>query len=582
MTSSLENDPASLAARGREALAGRQPDLAESFFRRSLALDGSDASVLADLGRALNNLRRHGDAEHAFRAALEAQPGNADLHFFLGHVLRAQGRLDDAQVQLEQACQLDASMVRARQALAGVVAERGDLPRAVDLYRLALELAPEHWPTRLNLAGVLEVSGRGDEAAVEYQTILADVPDQVDAHLAYASLMLSRGDVSAAAEHFAQTLALTPDNEPAIAGLASAHELRNDIEAGWRLVAPLIDSGRASADVRHAAARLLRRQGNHEWALTLLEPLPRDASLGWSQRPQLYFTLGEIHDELGDADAAFENFRRANALSGATTFDPERHRNEVDRSIAAFGAAASNRRIPARDPFPVFIVGMPRSGTSLVEQILATHSLVHAGGERVELPRVAAQLRREPELTDSSLIDAASQYRRRYGPVPDAVAAMTDKLPVNFMHLGLIERLFPNARVIHCRRHPLDTMLSIYFQNFNPLSQPFASDLEHIAAWYDQYTRLMAHWRSVLQLPLIEIDYEDLVARQEPVTRELLGFLALPWEENCLRFFDTPRDVTTASYAQVRKPMYSTSVGRHRRYSSHLGSLVQRYDLADS
>jgi tetratricopeptide (TPR) repeat protein len=590
MTADGPDEASTLAASAREALAQRRPEVAEGLLRRALAIEPDNAALHADLGRALNNLRRHADAESAFRRCLALRPHDADIHFYLGHVLRAQDRLTEAQVELETACSLDPGVARPWQALAGVVAGRGDLARAIELYRRAVELAPGHWPTRLNLAGVLEVSGRGDEAAAEYDELLTLAPDQADVHLAYASLLQSRGDIGAAAVHFERALALSGANQQAIAGLASVHEIRGAVDKGWRLVAPIIDAGGAGPDLRHIGARLLRRQGEHARALALLEPLRSDPQLGWSQRPQLYYTLGEIHDELGDAKAAFESVTRANELWGVKDFDPDRHRGQVDQAIAFFGSSPARALVRAapRDPVPVFIVGMPRSGTSLVEQILASHSRVHAGGERLDLPRVAAELARDAcaveayprgllSLEGGMLDRAADRYRELYGAVSPGAAVTTDKLPANFLHLGLIELLMPNARVIHCRRHPLDTMVSIYFQNFHPHSQPFASDLAHIAAYFEQYERLMAHWRSALELPLFELDYEQLVAEQEPVTRQLLEFLGLPWEAGCLRFFDTRREVTTASYAQVRRPVYSTSVGRHQRYLPFLGDLAERF-----
>jgi len=228
-------------------------------------------------------------------------------------------------------------------------------------------------------------------------------------------------------------------------------------------------------------------------------------------------------------------------------------------------------------------VGMPRSGTTLVEQIIASHPRAFGAGELGDIGQIAQAMPRLLGLGGSypgclreasvAGMDAiAEKHLGRLGEMAPGALRVADKMPGNFQHLGLINLLFPGARVIHCTRHPMDTCFSIYATRLSP-QHPYANDLEDIAFYYGQYRRIMAHWRTVVDLPMLEVRYEDLVANQEARTRELIAFLGLEWDEACLRFHETKRVVTTASVDQVKRAMYDTSIGRWKRYERHLGPL---------
>jgi hypothetical protein len=224
---------------------------------------------------------------------------------------------------------------------------------------------------------------------------------------------------------------------------------------------------------------------------------------------------------------------------------------------------------------------MPRSGTSLVEQILSTHPGVYGAGELTAIDQFARHLGDAtgdayPQSAlhlDQATIDAAArQYLAALQDLAPSAIRVTDKMPGNFLHLGLIQLLFPGARVIHCRRDPLDTCLSCYFQQFNQ-GQTFSYDLSDLGHHYRQYQRLMRHWQSVISLPMLDVHYEDLVADQEAMSRKMLEFCGLDWTDECMRFYESKRYVATASYDQVRQPIYHKSVGRWRHYERYLGPL---------
>jgi hypothetical protein len=250
----------------------------------------------------------------------------------------------------------------------------------------------------------------------------------------------------------------------------------------------------------------------------------------------------------------------------------------------------------------VFIVGMPRAGKTLVEQILATHPKVYGSGELSYMNAVVAELNRsspmqrdpiqrlEGELrsvVDLSVVHRASvdkvtrDYIQRTASRAGSAAVVTDKFALNYFHLGLISLMFPKAKVLHCSRHPFDTCLSCYFQSWTG-SYHFSHDLRNLALFYKDYQRLMAHWRSVLDLPILDVVYEKVVEDQEGQTRRMLEFLGLPWDERCLRFYETDRSAQLVNQEQVRKPMYRSALARYRNYQKHTGALAEVFGPPES
>ena len=241
---------------------------------------------------------------------------------------------------------------------------------------------------------------------------------------------------------------------------------------------------------------------------------------------------------------------------------------------------------------PVFIVGVPRSGTSLVEQILSSHSDVFGAGELTWVGVVASSIQDNlktdthypeciQELTKSNINGLAEQYLRYLHTLANNESRITDKMPNNFLHLGLIHILFPNARIIHCRRDPRDTCVSIYTEYF-PDGLPYSYNLLKLGAFYKQYERIMDHWRTVIGAGLIiDIDYENLVKNQEEESRRLVKFIGLDWDDSCMDFYRKKRRVNTVSNLQVKKPMYSSSIGRWKHYEKYLQTLDQGFKYWD-
>ena len=314
----------------------------------------------------------------------------------------------------------------------------------------------------------------------------------------------------------------------------------------------------------------------------------RNPTLAQKDLAEAHLAVAGIYDSRGLVHQAFPYFAAGNEIkSRRSQYRPEIHTQFTDRIVSVFDGTLFDRMRPfgVHNRLPLFVIGMPRSGTTLVEQILASHSRIVGAGELHDIGNIAGTIRQRaqvPEFFPESTLAlssvmapefAESYLERISGLGPDA-SRVTDKMPDNYQFLGLIALLLPDARIIHCRRDPLDTCLSCYLTNFAG-EMGFARNLAHLGACYRDYERLMDHWRRVLPLPILDVQYEELVRDQERVSRDMVNFAGLEWEESCLEFYRTKRPVSTASTQQVRRPIYTSSIGRAQAYADYLAPLIE-------
>ncbi len=522
-------------------------EFAYKTYRQVLAQYPEHPLALHYLGLVAQQVGRGMDAEKLLRRSIELAPDDPRTHNHLGQVLVSQGRLSDAIASFRRALQVDATHADSANNLANALAESGEATAAIDLYRRLLESQPRSAAVLYNLANALKNDRDFEQAAAHYAKAIECQPTHLLAHLNLAMLSEQMGRFEAAADHYLAVLQQAPDHSRALSALLS------------------IPGYEPEAAQVQAATRLLAGK-----------------DLESEERVRLHSGVGKYLDRRQEFDQAFDHFTAANSVLSrrCAPYDPRETTEQFDRIIRTFSADYF-AKLPARaaqgEHF-IFIVGMPRSGTTLTEQILASHPAVYSAGESRALPELVKGFGHAyPEALDGMPAAQLDESARRYQSAieqhatPDAQRVI-DKLHLNFMQLGLIATLFPGARVIHCQRDPLDTGLSCFIERFD-LQRDFTSNLLSFGHYFLQYQRLMRHWRAVLPLRMRELQYETLISNQEEQTRALLAYLDLPWDSRCLQFHTTPSVVRTPSRWQVRQAMYTSSIGRWRNYAAHLQPL---------
>ena len=581
--SKAPNDPDALHLLGLVALDQGDAARATELIRQAIALLPRFAGAHSSLGNALRAGGHAAEAEQCYRRAIELDPRWAPALNNLGLLLHERGDFDAAANHCRRAVDLAPRLAEAHNNLGNALRGLRRFEAAESALRRAVELEPTA-ARETNLGHVLADLGRTDEAEQRYRDALERTPEYAPALHGLGVRLYQRGEVAAAIEYFRRAAQRDPS-------LASAwHDLGVALRASGRIDAALEAFRRTiEVDPNHAEAyRDLAvcgglAAGGPQFASAA--SLAADANRPLEQRAAALFALGKTFDDAGRYDEAFAAYQAANRdyreyLAGCgVRFDPEVLRRNVDAAIERH--TRSHLAVVATwgnpSECPVFIVGMPRSGTTLVEQIVASHSQVFGAGERTEIGSIAVECASALAAGDRRFIRRrADRHIEWLGSLGGAAARVVDKLPDNVFQLGVIATLFPGARVICCWRDPRDLCLSCYFQRFAGDRLPFSYDLEDCATRFIETSRLAAHWASVLPLRWHDVWYEDVIANLEGESRRLIAFLGLEWELRCLEFHRTPRVVTTASAWQVRQPLYDRSVGRWRNYRRHLAPLLER------
>jgi len=555
---------------GRAARALREGRLAdvESLCIRAIE-SGVDVVQALDL-RAAVALHR-GDQAAAvdlLGQAVTRDPANPGMRYNLASLLHKMGRYDEAIGHYREVVTLDPNAVGVlfEMALALIDAKRG--AEAVPHLRAVMIAAP-HVPDAYFQSGTVDLeSGRHREALDHYHRTLRCQPDYVKAHINSAVMYRELERVEESLRATSTALVLEPADGHLYNNLGMMLKEQGDDERNRRLFEHAVALVPGNADFQYSLAMVGRFvPGDHR--LDGLEKLlAATPETDGGALTNLHFSLGKAYEDLGDFDRSFAHQEKGNRLRRASlSYDEERVLGGFGRIAAAFPADAVESRPGEGYPSeaPIFILGMPRSGSTLIEQILASHPRVFGAGE---LPTLATLVNEACDDMEKLTSDDYRAIGRRYveqvrrrSPGHDRIV---DKQTENFRLIGVIRRALPNARIIHSRRDPIDTCLSIYSKLFSS-EMGFAYDLGEIGRYWRGYAGLMEHWRMVLPPgAMLEIDYETMVADQEGQTRRLLEYCGLEWHEGCLSFHQTRRAVRTASSQQVKRPMYKTSVGRWR------------------
>ena len=594
------------------------PEEAVASFRRALSLKPDNAVAHYNLGNTFKEQGKLDEAVDCYRRALNSKPDYAEAHYNLGNTLKEQGKLDEAVACYRRALALKPDYAAAYNNLGNTLKGLGKLDEAVVCFRRALALKPDDAVAYNNLGSIFKDQGSLDEASACFQRALALEPDFAQAHYALGITLKAQGKPDEAIACFRRALSLQPDfaealndqgiilndeskPDEAAACFRRALSLKPDFaEAHHNLGIVFGESGKlndAGACFRKALllkpdyARAYKnlssivRYAEIDDDVHAMEDLYNKEDLPDADRVDLGFALGKVYEDIGDYDRSFKFIREANSLKRKSyqySIEDDHHLFARIKQTFSPEFFAAHHGSGNQDGTPIFIIGMPRSGTTLVEQILASHPLVFGAGELAVLETLgngictggaAAQF---PECLLDQAREAfarmGSYYIEKIRKYSKDAEHITDKLPNNFLRVGLIKTILPNAKIIHCKRNPMDTCFSIFKKDFTGI-HGYANDMVELGRYYNLYQDLMAHWEKVLPGFIYTVRYEELISDQQNQTRNLLGYCGLPWDEACLAFHKTARRVSTVSLAQVRQPIYKDSVELWQRYEKQLEPL---------
>jgi tetratricopeptide (TPR) repeat protein len=600
---------------------GRRED-AVAHYQRAVALAPGMVDAQFGLAACLQALGRHADAVACYEAILAVDPAHPEANFGLATLFVELDRADEAIVRYRAALTADADFAEASYGLGTLLMQRGEVEEAASCFRQALDVDAEYIDAWVALGRALQRLERDDEAMAAYRAAIDVEPDRATAHYGIATILSRKHRDAEAIEHFQLALAREPEHVQSIVGMAGAlistGRHAEAIGLCRKAIAIQPDFARAMSalsvalseigDIEQAvtvsrrAVALTPNRPEFCYVLTQLAKvrrgdqvldaleamLPRAASLSPRERCWLHFALAKAYDDIGERDLGFAQLLEGNAVK-------RRHAeyNEAStlgamqriRDVFNVELMATHQGLGDRSMLPVFIVGMPRSGTSLLEQMLASHPAVFGAGERPELPRAVDRLTERvgalpfPEavwtLAGEELRQIGAAYVETLRPLAPDARRITDKMPLNFQFAGFIHLILPNAPIIHIIRDPVDTCLSCFSKLFS-IGQHFSYDLGDLGRFHHAYQRLMAYWRAVLPARvLLEVHYERLVDDFATEARRIVAHCGLPWDDACLEFHKTSRPVRTASVAQVRQPLYRSSVGRWRPDAALLRPLLE-------
>ncbi|HTB17304.1 MAG TPA: tetratricopeptide repeat protein [Bryobacteraceae bacterium] len=557
-------------------------DAAVEMIRKAIAINPNEAAYHSNLGTILQAQAKFDEAVACFERALALSPEWAEVHSNLGNVLQTQGKFEEAAACQQRALSLKPDCAEAWSNLGIVRQAQGQLKDAVACYESALALKPDYADAHNNLGNALTTLDKLDDAVAHYERALMLKPDWAYAHNNLGNVLAIQNSIEDAQAHYERAIFLKPD-------YANAHNnLGNILKELGRFEAAMAHYGRAIAiQPDYAEAHLNRTEiksfepGDAD--LAALEALAGTNELSAHKALHIHFALGKALDDVGDYPRAWEHLLAGNALKRRQIHYDEKAVFQLSRRIFSVFDRSLFQQFEGQGDHssaPVFVVGMPRSGSTLIEQILSSHPQIHGAGELTALEKMQlAYPEQIPQLDGAGLRRLGQWYLACLPQVNSGKVRIVDKLLGNVWRIGLIRLMLPNARIIHITRSPMDTCVSCYSKLFT-FGLYFSYDLAELGRHYRVYSELMGHWRSVLPAgAMLDVAYEDVVDDLEGQARRLIDYCGLPWDDRCIGFHQSSRPVRTASAVQVRRPLYRSSVQRWRRYENGLGPLLDA--LAD-
>lgn len=571
-------------------------DEAETAHRQAIALDPQLPEAYNNLGEILRHLDRSDEAERALRRAIALQPHYPEALVNLAVALKTQGKLREAEATCRQAIALKPAYAQAYNNLGNILLDRGNLDDSERVLRQAITLKPHFAEALSNLGNTLREQGRLAEAEAAYRQAITLRPDKAETHYNLGIVLAAQHRLTQAEAAYRHAIALKPDFADAHNNLAGTLKYLGLFAEARRRLKQALHLSPQNASYLLNLTELKRFVPDDPDLATMEKVAQSIKTLSVKQQIDLHFALAKAYEDVERRDDAIRHLLAGNALKHRQIhYDEAAALCGLQRILEVFTPELVQTLQGRGDTssVPVFIVGMPRSGTTLIEQILASHPQVFAAGELPNLNLVAASMGAMaacPLPFPDMMPHLSGQHLRRVGAryvgeisrlAPDATH-VTDKLPSNFRFAGLIHLALPNARIIHAVRDPLDTCMSCFSKLFAD-GQLQTYDLAELGRYYRHYRALMQHWRQVLPAGrILDVRYEDVVADLEGQARRIIAYCNLKWDDRCLAFHETERPVHTASAVQVREPIYRSAVGRAQPYMPFLQPLLATLSEPDN
>jgi len=573
-----------LEGMGLALLADKKAADASEFLVKAAAAAPRRSKTRIALARALAESGHYAESEKAIKEAFVLNPDQAELN--KAEIALAEGELESAEKILRGILSSKPDHVKALRMLGSIAVEATRFRPARKMLERVVELQPGYVPGWNDLANLFMKQDRYDKAMEAVQRALELDPKMVQSWIIKGNILTRAQRHEESLDAYRQALEISPQSAGALSQVGHVLKTIGRQEESIEAFRKCIRAHPGFGEAYWSLANLKTFEFSAE-EVDVMERMVTDDSLGDEARVNFFLSLGKHYDNQKDYDRAFEYYRSGNDLRREhEVYDPVQTQVVHDRIIEVFSSEFLREREGwgDPDPSPILIVGLPRSGSTLIEQILASHSMVEGTMELPDLSRVIGELSRQSprgveypaavKNVDRAGVSAMGQaYIESTMRYRTGKAYFIDKMPNNFSSIGFLHLILPNAKVIDARRHPLDSCLGSYKQLFFK-GQSFTYEQFELGHYYLEYRRIMDHWSEVLPGKVLEMQYEQLVQDQENQTRRLLEHCGLPWEDQCLRFYETDRAINTASSEQVRQPIYTKAINFWRNYESHLGELI--------
>jgi len=559
--------------------------------KKAISINPDQAVAYSLLGSACVNLGKFDETIDALETANRLLPDNTKILNNLSNMFYAAGKFDDAERCYQQVLDIDTNYPQSNFGMANCRLAQCLWGEAVQYFQKAYSAMSDSYDINMSLGKAYVNLACLDEAyeCIERAAGLTDSPGIAYYELGHIAQL--RGELESANELINKSLKYDSENTNALAERAEINYKLGRHEQAYAEIKSLISDNIVTPRVILTWGNICQKFHECKEVINQAELILKENNINLSDHISLDYMLGALYDKQDDYDNAFVHYQSANSAL-VSRFDRDGFAKLIDNLINDFSVEPIEQMPVSmcNDERPVFIVGMPRSGTSLVEQILSSHPHIYGAGELNDIKNLAGILVKASNqqkikvfsnAETSKLTELAGQYLNSLEEKCGDAVRVTDKMPANFLWLGFIMQLFPKTRIIHCNRDPRDTCLSIYFQQFTK-SHDYANSLEDLAFYYRQYERLMSHWQNSVKLPVLNVYYKELVADVEATTRQMINYLGLPWDDSCLNYHKSKRVTATASWDQVRQPIYTKSLGRWRLYRKHLGPLLDEFGCDDA